>query len=120
MAIDKKVFTKTKYQNIKIHRDGIKFWFDFTIAGKRYSKLWKSNPRHTKADRLRQAQSHLEELRQDIEHRINITADVDATVETYWEKVKAVKGWKDRLVKKYDYYYAKHLTACSKIGFKIS
>ena len=114
MAIDKKAFTKTKYPNIKVHKDGIKFWFDFTIAGKRYSKLWESNPRHTMADRLRQALSHLEGLKQEVEHRINITADVDATVETYWGKVKAVKGWKDRLVKKYDYYYAKHLTGLSK------
>ncbi len=114
MAIDRKSFTKTKFQNIKIHKDGITFWFYFTVAGKQYNKLWESNLRHTKADRLRQAQKHLEELKQEVEHRTSITADVDATVAMYWKKVKALKGWRDRLVKKYDYYYEKHLTGLSK------
>ena len=118
MAIDKKAFTKTRFPNIKIHKDGIKFWFDFTIAGKRYSRLWESNPRHIKADRLRQAQAQLQIFRDEIIHQDTITADMNATVKDYWFKLKAVKDWKPYMVKEYDFYYEKNLTKLSTIKIK--
>ena len=91
MAIDKKAFTKTRYANIKIHKDGIKFWFDFTMNGKRYSRLWNSNKNHTKADKLRSAIKQLEVYRVDVEHQNGITANVDATVNHYWQILKDSK-----------------------------
>ncbi len=94
MAIDKKSYSKTKYLNIKIHKDGIKFWFDFTIAGKRYSRLWISNINHSKADRIRQAQGKLNELRKEAIKQESIEADLDATVDTYWDILVRDKGVK--------------------------
>jgi len=94
MAIDRKAYKKTRYSNIKIHKDGIKFWFDFTIAGTRYSKLWESNPRHTKADRVRQAQNQLQVFRDEVMHQDSIEADMDASVNDYWLKLLSIKDWK--------------------------
>ncbi len=94
MAIDKKSFKKTRYPNIKIYKDNITFWFDFTIAGKRYSRLWKSNPNHTKPDRLRQAQNQLQTFRDEVIHQESIEADTSATVNDYWDILVKDKGVK--------------------------
>ena len=118
MAIDKKSFTKTRYPNIKIHKDGIKFWFDFTINGTRYSKLWESNPRPTKADRIRSAQNQLQVFRNEVMHQDTITANADATVGDYWIKLKSIKDWKPYMVKEYDHYFKKNLTKLSDIKIK--
>ena len=118
MAIDKKAFTKTRYPNIKIHKDGLKFWFDFTIAKVRYSRLWESNPRHIKADRLRQAQRQLEVFRQEVMHQDTIEADMNATVKDYWEKLLTIKDWKPYMVKEYTHYYKKNLDGLSAVKIK--
>ncbi len=94
MAIDKKAFTKTKHSNIKIHKDGIKFWFDFTINKVRYSRLWNSNRNHTKADKLRSAVKQLEVFRSEVEHQESIEADTNATVNDYWDILVKDKGIK--------------------------
>ncbi len=118
MAIDKKSFIKTRYPNIKIHKAGVKFWFDFTINKKRYSRFWESNPRHTKADKLRQAQNQLQIFRDEVMHQGTIEANMNATVYDYWLKLKAVKDWKPYMVKEYDHYYKKNLTKLSNIKIK--
>jgi len=118
VAIDKKSFTKTKYPNIKIHKDSVKFWFDFTIAKVRYSRLWESNPRHTKADRLRQAQNQLQVFRDEVIHQDSIEADMNATVNDYWLKLLNVKDWKPYMVKEYTHYYKKNLHKLSGIKIK--
>ncbi len=120
MAIDKKAFSKTKYPNIKIHKNGIRFWFDFTIAGRRYTKLWDANPVHTKADRLRQAQNQLQTFRDEIIHNTTISADAEATVLDYWNKLKNLKRnvWGSRVLKDYVYYFNKHLIRFAKLKIK--
>jgi len=118
VAIEKKSFSKTKYQNIKIHKDGITFWFDFTIDKKRYSKIWKSSPSHGKIDKLRTAHQELERYRGEVAHKNTISADINATVKEYWEKLKLVKGWKSKLIKEYDNYYARNLSKLSNIKIK--
>lgn len=115
MAIDKQSYSKTNEANIKIHKDGVKFWFDFSINGKRYSRLWTSKKSHSPKDRLKTARRELDLIKDNILHDITITADVNATVSDYWTRLKSVKGWKDELVRNYDYYYHKHLTVLSKI-----
>ena len=115
MAIDKKSYSKTNTPSIKIHSDGVRFWFDFSIDGKRYSKLWTSNKAQTPKDKLKSARRQLDTIKDEIIHDNSISADVDATVLDYWIKLKAVKGWSDALVRKYNYYYNKHLTKLSKI-----
>ena len=107
MAIDKKSYTKTKHAGIKLHKDGIRFWFDFTLNGKRHSKLWKSNEAHTKADRLKTAYIELERLKAEILHKNEITANFDATVNDYFETLK--ERWKGETLKKYEFYYAKYM-----------
>jgi len=107
MAIDKKSYTKTRYTSIKVHKDGIKFWFDFTLDGKRYSKLWNSNINHTKADRLKSSYMELERLKGEIVHASSITADMSATVNTYFENLKT--KWKGETLKKYEFYHAKYI-----------
>ena len=118
MAIDKQSYSKTNEANIKIHQDGVKFWFDFSIDGKRYSRLWSSNKAQSPRDRLKTARRQLDSIKDNIMHNNALIADTEATVENYWTKLKAVKGWKDELVRNYDYYYNKHLIKLSKIKVK--
>jgi len=114
MAINTKDYHTTKHTSVKIHTDKIRFLLDMVIEGKRYRRVFKSNPNHIAKDRLKTAYMMCEAFKDEIEHKMSISADTDATVDDYWEKVKAVKGWKGRLVKKYDYYYSKHLSKFSK------
>ncbi len=107
MAIDKQSYSRTKHVGVKIHRDSIKFWFDFKLNGKRYSKLWKSNINHTKADRLKSAYSELERLKAEILNSTTITADFGATINDYFETLK--DRWKGETLKKYEFYYAKYM-----------
>jgi integrase len=118
MAIKLSEFKSTKHTGLKIHSDGITFLFDIRIVGERSRKQWKANQAHTKADRLKTAYIALEAFRVDTEHKKTLTADANATVNDYWTRLKSVKGWKDGLVRNYDYYYNKHLIQLSKIKVK--
>ncbi len=113
MAIIATDYSKTKHTGIKVHRDGITFLFDIRVDGKRYRKVWESNQMHSRADRLKTAYDACEVFRRETEHKQNITADVDATVNSYWEKLKSVSGWSETMTISYDYYFNKHL---SKLG----
>jgi len=68
MAIDKKSYSKTNDAGIKIHKDGIKFWFDFSVEGKRYSRLWSSQKSHSPKDRLKTARRELDRIKDEIIH----------------------------------------------------
>ena len=85
MAIDKQSYTNTKHTGIKIHKDQSRFLFDFRIDGKRYSKTYKSNPLHTKADRLKAAYNTLESLKAELVRVQGIEADTEATVNDYYK-----------------------------------
>jgi integrase len=118
MAITATDFTKTKHTGIKLHKDGITFLFDIRVDGKRYRKVWESNPIPTKADKLKIAYTKMEEFRKEVEHKNTITADVNATVLDYWIKLKAVKNWKPYMVKEYNHYYKRNLDKLSNIKVK--
>lgn len=118
MAINLSEFAPTKHTGLKIHNDGITFLFDIRIAVSRIRKQWKANQAHNKADRLKTAYLALEAFKIDMEHKKTLTADVNATVYDYWTKLKAVKGWKNELIRNYDYYYNKHLSKLSGIKIK--
>ncbi|HIC12453.1 MAG TPA: hypothetical protein EYO75_03605 [Sulfurimonas sp.] len=107
MAIDKKSYTNTKHTGIKVHKDGLRYWFDFTLNGKRYSRLWKSNINHTKVDKLKSAYSQLESIKAEILHATTITADMGATVNDYFDNLKS--KWKVETLKKYEFYYEKYM-----------
>jgi integrase len=107
VPIISKDYTKTKHTGLKVNKDGITFLFDIRVDGKRYRQVWESNPAHTKADRLKTAYSMLEQLKMEIEHQQSITADTDATINTYWETLKDIKKtkWsKDQMYKNEKYY----------------
>jgi len=118
MAIDMSEYKKTKHTGLKVHKDGISYFFDVRIDGKRYRHLWKSNPVHTKPDRLKTAYEALEKFKLDTIHEKTIEADMNATVLDYWTKLKAVKGWTETRIQNYDYYYNKYLTQLSSIKVK--
>jgi integrase len=118
MAIDKKSYSKTNDAGIKIHKDGIKFWFDFVVEGKRYSRLWSSQKSHSPKDRLKTARRELDRIKDEIIHDNSLSSDVNATVRDYWEKLKIVKGWNDILIRNYDYYFEKHLSKLAKIKIR--
>ena len=118
MAIRAIDFTKTKHAGIKAHRDSITYLFDIRVDGKRYRKVWESNPRHPKADRLKTAYDACEAFRDETKHQNTITADTNATVHDYWIRLKAVKNWKPYMVKEYDHYYNRNLDKLSSIKIK--
>ncbi len=111
MAIIAADYSKTKHTGLKIHKDGNTFLFDIRVNGKRYRKVWESNPNHNKTDKLKTAYNALEQYRKDIEHQNNITADVDATVNTYWDILTALKTskWSDPQMVKNKSYYSKYI-----------
>lgn len=118
MAIVSSEFSKTKHNGLKVHNDGITFLFDIRIDGQRRRQKWKAKQSHNKPDRLKIAYFALEEFKKQILHQNTITADMDATVLDYWNKLKAIKRWKSELESKYNYYYNKYLDFFSNIKVK--
>lgn len=111
-------FSKTTHTGLKIHVDGITFFFDIKVNKKRHRKQFKASESDSKSDRLHSAYVALNEFKNMVIHRDTITADLDSTVLDYWIKLKAVKGWKPDLIINYDYYYNKHLDSLSDIKVK--
>jgi len=107
VSIIAKDYTKTRHPGLKANKDGTTFLFDIRIDGKRYRKVWESNPSHTKADKLKTAYSALERFKIEIEHQQSITADTDATINNYWNTLRDIKKtkWsKDQMYKNEKYY----------------
>lgn len=110
MAIVTTDFIKTKHTGIKLHRDGNSFLFDIRIDGKRHRKVWTPNINHSKPDRLKTAYDAHQAFIQEIEHQQSITADIDATINEYWEilqdskKDKWSTHWMLNNTKFYDKY----------------
>lgn len=109
MAIDRASFTKTRHQNIKVHKDGITFWFDFTIDGKRYNRIFKSNPNHTKADRLKTAVSRLEAIRTEITRTQDLDIDTKSTITQYFERLKIQREWKEAYTYNQTCFFNRHI-----------
>lgn len=114
MAIKFKDYTTTKYSGVSIHGNAVQFLLTIKVSGKLYRKTFKANPAHGKADRLKSAYNARETFQKEKEHALSITADADATVGTYWTKVKGTSGWSDDMIKAYDYYFGKHLSDLGK------
>lgn len=111
LAIKASDYSKTKHTGIRLNKDGITFLFDIRVGGKRFRKVWESNPGHTKSDRLKTAYTALESYRKDLEHQNTITADTDATVDMYWDALVDVKTtkWSEAQMKKNLGYYDKYI-----------
>jgi len=111
MAINTKDYSSTKHKGIKIHKDKIGFLLNIVIDGTRYRKTFTSNATHTPSDRLKTAYEAREAFHDDKLHANTITANTDATVDDYWQLVKDAKSWNEYRVKKYNYFYGKHLSS---------
>jgi integrase len=113
MAINIKDYSKTKFENIKIHKDGIRYLFDFEIEGKRIRKIFKSNPVHSKPDRLKSAYRAFEELKDEIRRKNNLDSDIDlnATINDYWEILKNLKRrrWSDGTLYRKENFYKRYI-----------
>lgn len=109
MAINFKDYSKTKHTGISIHSDGLRFLLVAKVNGKLHRKTFKSNASHGKADRLKTAYTAREALLKGIEHENNITADIDATVDDYWIKLRKMKSWSNTLQTDYERYYDRNL-----------
>ena len=107
MAINFKDYTTTKHAGIKINKDGIRFLLDIVVDGTRGRRVFKSNPSHTSKDRLKTAYDAHTAFIQETEHKQNITADADATINTYWDALldaKKTKWSKAQMDKNIGYY----------------
>ncbi len=91
VAITATDYSKTKHTGIKIHKDSVQFLFDIRVDGKRYRKMWEASPTQGKTDRLKSAYSNLELFRKETEHKQSITANIDATINEYWEILQDTK-----------------------------
>jgi integrase len=111
VAIIASDYTKTKHTGLKLHKDGTTFLFDIRVDGKRHRKIWESNPNHNKADRLKTAYNALESYRKDIEQQNNLTANIDATVNDYWDILIELKKdkWSKAQMDKNKGYYNKYI-----------
>lgn len=99
MAITMSDFSTTKHPGLKIHKDTVTFLFDIRIDGKRYRKQWSSQKVHTKSDRLKTAFMALEDFKEEVLHSQTITANMDATINAYFETLLTIKStkWCDEL-----------------------
>ena len=113
MAIIASDYSKTKHTGIKLHKDGITFLFDIRVSGKRYRKIWESSLVQGKTDRLKSAYVALEAYRTDLEHQNSISANVDGTINQYWDALIDIKTskWSKAQMDKNKGYYDKYIRA---------
>lgn len=109
------MYTSTKLQNIKMHKDKVRFKLDFERNGKRYRKVITTSTDIPLANRLIIAQLELEIYRTKIDKESLIIADTTATVDIYWNKVKLLKNWTTKVSNDYQSYYDKYLSKLANI-----
>jgi len=104
-------YTKTKHTGIKIHKDGLTFLFDIRVVGKRSRKVWGASKTQSKADRLKSAYNQMELFRKEVEHKQNIVADIDATIDHYWDLLCDAKKskWSDHWMLNNTKFYDKYI-----------
>ncbi len=115
MAINTKDYSPTRHPGISIHKNKTDYLLNINIDGKRYRRVFKANPIHPLADRLKTAYAARELLHEEILHKNSITADADATINDYWVNIKKLSTWDKRTIKVYDYFYMKHMVKISKL-----
>ena len=100
-----KDYKKTKHSGLKLHKNGTEFLFDITLDGKRYRKTYKASETHTPADRLKTAYKALETFRDTTRHQNSITANLDATVNDYYDILKDRTKWNTASANGYNRIY---------------
>jgi len=110
MAIEIKYYLKTKHTGIKVHKnDATKFLLEFTIAKKRFRRLFISHSAHGTKDRLKTAYEEREAFITIFEAQSNSSANMKATVDEYFEIHKKSRKWSENVKNGYENYYKKHI-----------
>lgn len=110
MAILLSDYVPTKHKGLFIHKtDDTKFLFNFRINGKATRKVFHANPAHTKADRLKTAYMKLEELK-GVKNRVESSgANLNATVDEYFDRLQTMTERSEETQKAYERYYNKYI-----------
>jgi len=110
MAIVLKEYLKTKHTGIKVHKtDNTKFLLECTINKKRIRRLFTANSAHGTKDRLKTAYEEREALISTLESQLNSGANLNATVDDYFEIHKKSRKWSEEVRRGYKNYYKKHI-----------
>lgn len=110
MAISIQDYVTTKHKGLLIHKtDPNKFLFNFKLNGKATRKVFKANPAHTKADKLKTAYIKLEELK-GVKTRVELSgADLNATVDNYFDRLQLMTERNEETQKSYKRHYDKYI-----------
>ena len=110
MAVLLKDYRTTKHKGLFIHKkDENKFLFNFRLNGKATRKIFNANPLHTPADKLKTAYNELEKLK-GVKQRIELSgANLDATVDDYFEKLQQMTERNEDTQKSYKLHYDKYI-----------
>ena len=110
MAISLADYTTTKHKGLLVHNtDKNKFLFNFRLNGKATRKVFKANPAHTKADKLKMAYMRLEELK-GVKNRVDKSgADLESTVDEYFARLQVMTERNADTQRTYENHYNRYI-----------
>jgi len=110
MAILLSDYVATKHKGLFIHKeDSNKFLFNFRINGKSTRKVFNANPAHTKADKLKTAYMKLEELK-GVKVRVESSgADLNATIDEYFDRLQTMTERNEETQRSYERHYNRYI-----------
>lgn len=110
MAIVLKEYLKTKHAGIKVHKtDNTKFLLECTINKKRIRRLFTAHLALGTKDRLKTAYEEREALISTLESQLNSGANLNATVDEYFDIHGKSRKWSEGVRRGYENYYKKHI-----------
>jgi len=110
MAIVLKEYLKTKHAGIKVHKsDNNKFLLECTVNKKRTRKIFIAHSALGTKDRLKTAYEEREALISTLESQSNSGANLNATVDDYFNIHKKSRKWSEEVRRGYENYYKKHI-----------
>ena len=110
MAILLSDYKTTKHGGLLIHKsDDNKFLLNFSINGKATRKVFNANPVHTKPDKLKAAYTALEVLK-GVKVRVESSgANLDSTVDEYFDRLQKMTERNEETQKSYERHYNRYI-----------
>ena len=110
MAVLLKDYTTTKHKGLYIHKQNQnKFLFNFRLNGKGIRKVFTTSASLGKADKLKSAYNELESLKKVQSRVAHSGANLNATVDNYFDKLQAMTERNKATRKAYELYYKKYI-----------